>query len=134
METAAFLDPMLAFHVYVKDAPHFQKTHDTYDHWALFIVEEGGFDYRLGSATGKAVKDDIFIVPPGLTFHRSTEGLSFHYIGFHWRNAPDVEGPPTAYEPPIGKQRLSNNARFRSSLAQLRDAWHMRSELAHGYK
>jgi AraC-like DNA-binding protein len=134
MEPAALLDPVLAFHVYVKDAPRFQKTHDTYVHWALFIVEDGGFDYRLGNAPGKAVKDDLILVPPGLTFHRSTSGLSFHFIGFDWNNADDCGGQTAIHEPPVGKVRLSNNARFRSSLAQLRDAGHMRYELALAYK
>lgn len=44
MEFSRFLDPDLQYHVYVKDTHQFQKTHDTYDHWALFIVEEGAFN------------------------------------------------------------------------------------------
>jgi AraC-like DNA-binding protein len=134
MDPVAFLDPVLAFHVYVKDAPHFQKTHDTYVHWALFIVEEGGFDYRLGHLVGKAVKDDLILVPPGLTFHRSTSGLSFHFIGFDWSDQDGSAGLAMVHVPPTGKVRLSNNARFRSSLAQLRDAGHMRSGLGRAYK
>lgn len=133
MEFSRFLDPDLQYHVYVKDTPQFQKTHDTYDHWALFIVEEGAFNYRMGSQSGRAVKDDIVLCPPDLTFYRQTDGVSFHLMGFQWINS--LEEPPRAADfPTFGKLRLLNNKRFQSTLSQFREAQYLHARIGHTYK
>ncbi|WP_240941914.1 AraC family transcriptional regulator [Paenibacillus sp. HB172176] len=84
MTSVELLEPLMRFHVYVKDTPQFQKTHDLYKHWALFIAEEGSFEFRMGGIAGTAVQDDMVLCPPGVTFNRKTEGVSFHFIGFDW--------------------------------------------------
>lgn len=135
METSLFLEPELQYHVYVKDAAHFQKTHDTYDHWAMFIVEEGGFDYRMGSQqSGRAVKDDIVLCPPDLTFYRQTDGLSFHLMGFRWKPGTEAAQPGATDFPPIGKLRLLDNKRFQSTLSQFREAHYFHASLGFEYK
>ncbi|MGO4539185.1 helix-turn-helix domain-containing protein [Paenibacillus sp. 2TAB19] len=133
MEFSRFLEPDLQYHVYVKDTPQFQKTHDTYDHWALFVVEEGAFDYRMGSQSGRAVKDDLVLCPPDLTFYRQTNGLSFHLMGFQWIASP--EAPQHAVDfPTIGKLRLMNNKRFLSTLSQFREAQYLQAGIGRTYK
>ncbi|GLX70193.1 helix-turn-helix transcriptional regulator [Paenibacillus glycanilyticus] len=133
MNEGRLREPDLQYHVYVKDTPQFQKTHDTYDHWAMFIVEDGGFDYRMGSQSGKAVKDDIVLCPPDLTFYRRTDGLSFHLMGFQWLSCQ--EAPPDAANfPEIGKFRLLNNKRLQSTLSQFREAQYLQAGVGHAYK
>ncbi|MFS0724876.1 helix-turn-helix domain-containing protein [Paenibacillus sp. 1P07SE] len=119
------LTPELNYHVYVKGAPHFQKTHDVYDHWALFVAEEGRFYYRMDEgAEERAVAGDMVLCPPGVTFYRRTEGLSFHLLGFQWQG-PEAAGQ--AREEAlhgIGKLRLLNQPRLQSTLALLRETLH----------
>lgn len=134
MELTLFHEPELKYHVYVKNAVHFQKTHDTYDHWALFIVEDGSFDYRMGDQSGRAVKDDVVLCPPDLTFYRKTNGLSFHLMGFQWLTEPGLAHSNTKEFPLIGKLRLKNNKRFLSSLSQFRAAHYLHANLAFQYK
>lgn len=129
-----FQEPNLIYHVYIKDAVQFQKTHDTYDHWALFIVESGGFEYRLGEQMGNAVQGDMVLCPPDLPFHRATDGLSFHLIGFHWLTATnEVDLDPFTF-PYTGKLRLMNNKRLVSTIAQLREANYLNTNLVLPYK
>lgn len=134
MELTRFLEPDLHYHVYVKDAVHFQKTHDTYDHWALFIVEEGGFEYRMGGQSGKAVKDDVVLCPPDLTFYRKTNDLSFHLMGFQWNSNPEHAHSSIKDLPQTGKLRLMNNKRFHSTLSQFREADYLNGSLGFAYK
>ncbi|WP_139997354.1 helix-turn-helix domain-containing protein [Paenibacillus paridis] len=136
MELTRFCEPDLHYHVYVKDALHFQKTHDTYDHWALFIVEDGSFDYRMGGQSGRAVKDDMVLCPPDLTFYRKTSLLSFHLLGFQWLSDSDTSftSSHAADFPPTRKLRLMNNRRFHSILSQLREARYLNPALGREYK
>ncbi|WP_054024574.1 helix-turn-helix domain-containing protein [Bacillus sp. FJAT-28004] len=131
----SFREPELIYHVFVKDAAHFQKTEDTYDHWALFIVEEGGFEYRMGnSRSERAVKGEMVLCPPNMTFYRKTDGLSFHLIGFQWRNAVSASGEDNTELPPIGKLILLNNKRMSSTLSLFREARYVKDSLVLEYK
>lgn len=130
-----FREPELIYHVFVKDAAHFQKTEDTYDHWALFIVEEGGFEYRMGkSRSERAVKGEMVLCPPHMTFYRKTDGLSFHLIGFQWGNADSAAGEDNTTLPPTGKLILLNKKRMSSTLSLLREARYVKDSLALKYK
>ncbi|OBZ13603.1 helix-turn-helix domain-containing protein [Bacillus sp. FJAT-26390] len=135
MDQPRFPEPVLIYHVFVKDAAHFQKTEDTYDHWALFIVEEGSFEYRMGNAgSERAVKGEMVLCPPNLTFYRKTTGLSFHLIGFQWQDAVSVrEGSDGAF-PPVGKLIVLNNKRLNSTLSLFREARYVKDSLAQDYK
>ncbi|MFC5650169.1 helix-turn-helix domain-containing protein [Paenibacillus solisilvae] len=129
-----FHEPELRYHVYVKDAEHFQKTHDTYDHWALFIVEDGGFDYRMGDQSGRAVKGDMVLCPPDMTFYRHTTGLSFHLMGFQWTSLSSLDELGLSDFPITGKVRLLNNKRLESTLSLFRDANELNMSLVLDYK
>ena len=129
-----FLEPELIYHVYVKGAAQFQKKEDTYDHWALFIVEDGSFDFEMGHLKEKAIKGDMVLCPPNLAFYRKTEGLSFHLIGFQWRNDGSVYGGNHPAAPPIGKFQLLNNKRMNSTLSLFREAGYLNASLALDYK
>ena len=120
--------PDFSYHVYVKDAPNFQKKQDQYDHWALFIAEEGGFHYRMGKEEEQsAVSGDMVLCPPGVVFQRRTEHLTFHMLGFQWLE--DSHCSECTYD--TGKLRLINQPRLNSTLALLRQAWqHPASEMA----
>ncbi|WP_028610165.1 AraC family transcriptional regulator [Paenibacillus harenae] len=134
MDQTPFLEPNFLYHVYVKGAKHFQKTDDIYDHWALFIVEEGQFDFRMGVQAETAVQGDLVLCPPGITFYRKTNGLSFHMLGFQWNGglrSEDLSG--TAF-PLIGKFRLLNNRRMNSTLSLLREAYDLDPGIIRGYK
>jgi AraC-like DNA-binding protein len=131
------LEPELIYHVFVKDAAHFQKTEDTYDHWALFIVEEGSFDYKMGNLSERAVKGDMVLCPPEMTFYRKTNGLSFHLIGFRWRDVLNGHGEKekeNAASPPIGKLIMLNNKRMNSTLSLFREASYVKASLVQDYK
>jgi AraC-like DNA-binding protein len=129
MDRPWFREPELIYHVFVKDAAHFQKTEDTYDHWALFIVEEGSFEYRMGNARSeRAVKGEMVLCPPNLTFYRKTTGLSFHLIGFRWRDKENAAFPP------IGKLIVMNNKRLNSTLSLFREARYVKESLVQDYK
>jgi AraC-like DNA-binding protein len=135
MNQPSFRKPELIYHVFVKDAAHFQKTEDTYDHWALFIVEEGGFEYRMGnSRSERAVKGEMVLCPPNMTFYRKTDGLSFHLIGFQWQNAVSASGEDNTELPPIGKLILLNNKRMSSTLSLFREARYVKDSLVLEYK
>ncbi|MGO4549210.1 helix-turn-helix domain-containing protein [Paenibacillus sp. 2TAB23] len=127
-------EPELLYHVYVKDAKHFQKTEDTYDHWALFIVEEGSFDYRMGGLSERATKGDMVLCPPELTFYRQTNGLSFHLAGFRWKTAGEAEVDARSASFPQGILRLLNHKRMQSTLSLLREARLINAGAAHEYK
>ncbi|WP_020618363.1 AraC family transcriptional regulator [Paenibacillus daejeonensis] len=120
--------PDFQYHVYVKDAFHFQKKHDQYDHWALFIAEEGGFHYRMGEEVEQSASSgDMVLCPPGVVFHRRTEHLTFHMLGFQWVE----DRGPSERAHKTGKLRLINQPRLYSTLALLRQAWqHPASEMA----
>jgi len=128
-------EPELIYHVFVKDAAHFQKTEDTYDHWALFIVEEGGFEYRMGnSRSERAVKGEMVLCPPNMTFYRKTDGLSFHLIGFQWRNAVSATGEDNTAMPLKGKLSLLNKKRMSSTLSLFREARYVKDRMVLEYK
>jgi AraC-like DNA-binding protein len=120
--------------VYVKGTKQFQKTEDIYDHWALFIVDEGRFDFRMGTQSETAVQGDMVLCPPGITFHRKTSGLSFHLIGFQWKSDVRPEGLTGSTFPPVGKFRLLNSRRMSSTLSLLREAYDLDAGLIRRYK
>nr|MBC9202236.1 helix-turn-helix transcriptional regulator [Paenibacillus sp. PL91] len=135
MDHNRFREPELIYHVFVKDAAHFQKTEDTYDHWALFIVEEGSFDYKMGNVSERAVKGEMVLCPPDMTFYRKTNGLSFHLIGFRWRDALDGHAEKeNGALPPIGKLIMLNNKRMNSTLSLFREASYVKASLVQDYK
>lgn len=134
MDQTHLLEPELIYHVYVKGAAQFQKKEDTYDHWALFIVEDGSFDFGMGDLKDKAIKGDMVLCPPNMTFYRKTEGLSFHLIGFQWRNYQSVNGGNHSAYPPIGKFQLLNNKRMNSTLSLFREAGYVNASLVRDYK
>ena len=134
LELSSFHELQLKYHVNIQNTKQFLKTHDTYDHWALFIAENGSFEYRLGDYSGVAVKGDCVLVPPGLTFYRKTTSLSFHLMGFQWKTANEGSGASIDDFPYFGKLRLLNNKRLMSSLAQFREANYLNQNLMMAYK
>ncbi|WP_419874779.1 helix-turn-helix transcriptional regulator [Candidatus Pristimantibacillus sp. PTI5] len=134
MDQTSFREPDLRYHVYVKDAAQFQKTEDTYDHWALFIVEDGCFDYRIGSLQERALKGEMVLCPPNMTFYRKTEGLSFHLMGFDWRKdrIGDSEEDTAVFL--AGKLHLHNSSRLNSTLSLFREARDVNPGLLLHYK
>jgi len=113
-----WLIPELQYHVHVRGALHFQKTHDRYNHWVLFVAEEGGFAYRMDEGEERsAATGDMVLCPPDTTFHRRTDGLSFHMLGFQWQQPAETEATRAL----IGRHRLLNQPRLQSTLALLRD-------------
>lgn len=75
--------PVLSHHLFWNSKSRFQLSVDTYEHWVMFAVESGSFDYRIGKAEGTARMGDVIVCPPGLNFHRCViHALTFHFIGF----------------------------------------------------
>lgn len=122
-------EPKLLFGIYVHDTNQFQKPFDTYTHWCCFIVDEGKFNYQMDDIKDVALKNDLIICPPGTTFYRKTEGLSFHYIGFEW-NIPVIPQQIA----PNGKIQLMNTKRVDSTLALLRDVNASEHDITLNYK
>ncbi|SDT38165.1 AraC-type DNA-binding protein [Paenibacillaceae bacterium GAS479] len=127
-------EPDLLFYTFIEMTPEFQKPHDTYSHWAGFIVDEGGFDYQLGNLTPwlKAERNDWIIVPPDTIFRRVTSGLSFHFFGFDWkgRSPQRLDEVTSAY----GRVRPGHTRRFRSTTALLRESMSDHSPTAQLYR
>lgn len=121
----------LLFHVYVKNADRFQKTHDTYDHWACFIVEEGQFQYQMNGIDEEATKNQIVLCSPGIIFYRQTSNLSFHYMGFNWKeNVIKTFNQIT----PNGKINIINTNRVQSTLSLFNQTEFTNRELELSYK
>lgn len=124
----------LMFYTFIEETPQFEKPHDTYFHWAGFIVDEGGFEYQLGEDAPwlKAERNDWIIVPPEKIFRRVTSGLSFHFFGFNWN-----EGGPLRLEEvtgPDGKVKTEHTRRFRSTIALMRESMSDHSLTAQQYR
>ena len=86
--------PVLSHHIFWDNKTRFQLSVDTYEHWVMFAVESGSFDYRIGDAEGTARIGDVIVCPPGLSFHRSViHPLTFHFIGFKLESlSSDIPG------------------------------------------
>lgn len=138
MADAAMWIPDLSFHIFVKNTPQFQKPFDTYTNWTCFIADEGEFEYRMTDkgrtvdVKGKAATDDIVICPPGVTFYRTTKGVSFHFIRFAWLSKDDAD--IRGIVPDHGKIRLADNGRLRSTLSFLREYGSVNSPVALHFK
>lgn len=124
-------NPDLIFHVYVGNAKQFQKPHDTYQSWCCFIVEDGEFEYRMGDMPGRARTGDMVLCPPDTAFHRTTSGLSFHFIGFRWEYD---QAPPARLLPDHGRLRILNTRRMGSTLSLLRETTPLKTEAGLHYK
>lgn len=106
-------------HIYRAGIREFLLPEDTYNEWAIFIVEEGSFRYELDGTADIAEKDDLIFVRPGQLFKRQVElPLSFHLIHMGWEDAQrrPLQNPPLI---PTGKVRLSNLSRLHSTLSML---------------
>ncbi|SDC96437.1 Helix-turn-helix domain-containing protein [Paenibacillus sp. UNCCL117] len=124
-------NPELIFHVYVSGAKQFQKPYDTYKNWSCFIAEDGEFEYRMGNTSGRVRTGDMVLCPPDTAFHRTTSGLSFHFIGFRWEHD---RVPPGYLLPDNGRLCIMNNRRLGSTLSLLRETTPLKTEAGLQYK
>jgi AraC family transcriptional regulator len=72
-------------HVFWRCKESFALDKDIYEHWTMFAVEEGRFEYQIGEHSGEAGYGDLVICPPNTWFGRKVvEPLSFHFFHFDW--------------------------------------------------
>lgn len=124
--------PSIRFYVFRERIAQFLRERDHYPHWAVFIVEAGGFEYRLddpaaGSEQGAAAEGQLLFCPPGSVLRRKvTSPLSFHFLRMDWMAAADA-GAERPLPIPTGKTTVSDTRRLRSTLRQMR-VWSERND------
>jgi AraC family transcriptional regulator len=103
----------------------FAYSTDRYASWALFIVEEGTFQYAINGIINQASTGEIVICPPNTDFHRKvvSRELTFHYILFDWREThsqieQDIRNILSAT--PLQKFTIQESDRLASTLNHLR--------------
>ncbi|WP_281885147.1 helix-turn-helix domain-containing protein [Paenibacillus sp. YYML68] len=111
----------LLHHYYWHEKPSFQLDEDTYPHWGIFAVEQGGFRFGIGDdEDGEATFGDWVVCPPNTPFRREViqpKPLTFHFLRFEWATAPSML--------PMGKitfrdrERLSSAYRYMQQLSAL---------------
>lgn len=108
--------PEIATHAYWVKKEKFQYETDTYLTWVLFAVEEGRFEYQIGSDHGEAEFGDVVVCPPDVAFYRNTlTPLTFHAITFTFPTN-EVHSPPLFDR----KIRLSHIRRLSENYNQLK--------------
>jgi len=117
LETLWNLVPIVNIHVYYSNIDNFLLNEDNYDDWAMFIVENGIFEYNMGGEAGKAEAGEIVICPPKTKIKRKTVSpISLHFLRFSWNNQGFSKSIPK------GKIEISDTERLYSTLSILKNS------------
>ncbi|GBG09867.1 AraC family transcriptional regulator [Paenibacillus agaridevorans] len=120
--TSSFRMPALSGHTFWKSKSQFLLDVDTYEDWALFLVEHGSFRYLVGESSGVASGGDWILCAPNTPFQREAlTTLDFHFITFALEPSYDVQSEPPL---PSGRYRPEETPRLRDTLNQLRAGIH----------
>lgn len=108
------IEPMPVRYGYFEDFPFFRKGNDLHECYAVYFLEKGSFEYRIGNgetqllSTGEAV-----ICPPNVNFAKTVkETVTMHLIGV----ALDGDMP----ELPQTPINCKDDARISETLSRLR--------------
>lgn len=68
-------------YMYWQNKAYFQLSHDTDNHWVMYIIESGKCEYQFGDLKGIAGANDILLIPPYCDFYRKmVSPMTFHFI------------------------------------------------------
>lgn len=114
-DVTANLEAKLVNYTYSTNRTTFNLAEETYPCWGLITGEQGVFAYGVGEHIGEARVGEVIICPPGIALHRRVvANLSFHF--FLFRLEQTVEFPY------VGKVKLQNTNRLRSTLEHARES------------
>lgn len=114
MDSSVWLiSPQNQLHSYFKDFPFFRKSNDLHLSHAIYFVEEGAFEYRIGSGVFEIINaGEAVICPPNVNFSkRVTKTVSMHLVNLDLGSSPSL---------PIGKFRYADEPRLCETLDRLK--------------
>jgi AraC-like DNA-binding protein len=105
--------------------PGFMRAEEARPNYVMLGVEEGTFDFSVGSLSGRSFPGDLVFCPPGVVFKRKSLGsIAFHVFEFVLQE----ESNGLLMGLPVGKVTVSDIGRLTSTYTCLRRTWQ-----EHGY-
>lgn len=90
-----------AHYGYFEDFPFFRKGNDLHDCYAVYFLEKGSFEYRMGNGEPQLLKaGEAVICPPDVNFAKSVrETVTMHLIGMRLNGcSPRFPTEPFCYD------------------------------------
>ena len=98
---------------YYECFPFFRKSNDLHETHAVYFVEAGAFEYRIGNGVFENIKaGEAIICPPNVNFSKKvTETVTIHLINVKLDGSPSL---------PTGKFRFDSEPRISETLERLK--------------
>ncbi len=88
------LTPRRQSHSYFENFPFFRKKNDYFDRLAIYLVERGSFEYRIGNGVSEIVSEgELVICPPETNFYKSVvKPVTMHLVLMDFDEKASLEG------------------------------------------
>ena len=114
MKTSVWeLTPCRQSYSYFENFPFFRKGNDYFDKYAIYIVEKGSFEYRIGNGVSEIVSEgELVICPPETNFYKSVvKAVTMHLVCIDFDERAAIAG---------GKYSFTENTRISQTLGYLK--------------